>query len=207
MILHQSLDGDLPDAVLGPSTDETLGTEASTQKVNTAEPLPALTCVRAHARLECQVELLLLILARGLIFITLDWRAKVRVDGDKDILDGNERVGRGMSGIWKDCEQPGEVTNAKGNGAQGRGGGGRREDGWGEAWVGMRGRGPHIVLQTWRCKRGMDVHAWSRRWRWDEREGVCIGAWGWCVGSRMRRRMSWGGGESAWEGRGCRRPG
>ena len=52
MILHQSVDDDVPDAVLGLSTDESLGTDASTQKVDPAEPLTALTFVRAHARLE-----------------------------------------------------------------------------------------------------------------------------------------------------------
>ena len=92
------------------------------------------------------------------------------MDGDEDILDGDERVARGMSGVWKDCEQPGEVTTAKGKGGQGRAGSGRGEDGRGEAWVGVRGLGPHIVLQTWRSERGVDVHAWGQRCGWDERE-------------------------------------
>jgi hypothetical protein len=93
-----------------------LGTEASAQEVDTPEPLPALNWVRAHARLERPEDLRLPRLAHGLILIALDCCAKVDVDCQQDILDGDERVSRGMSGIWKDCEQPREVTNAKGKG-------------------------------------------------------------------------------------------
>jgi hypothetical protein len=132
-----SMDDDVPYAVLGLSTNESLGTEASAQEVDTPESLPALDWVLAHARLERPEDLRLPRLVHGLILFTLDCRAKVDVDCLQDILDCDERVARGMSGIWRDCEQPGEVTNAKGKGGQGRGRGGRSEDGRGEAWVGM----------------------------------------------------------------------
>jgi len=133
----QSVDDDVPHAVLGLSANESLGTEASAQKVDTSESLSALNCVRAHARLERAEDIPLPSPAHGLILITLGCRAKVVVDGDQDILDGDERVARGVSGIRIDCEQPGEVTNAKGKGGQGRARSGRREDGWREPWVGM----------------------------------------------------------------------
>ena len=143
--MYQSVDDDVPYAVLGLSANESLGTEASAQKVDTSESLPALNCVRAHARLERAEDIPLSSLAHGLILTTLGCLAKVVVDGDQDILDGDERVARGVSGIWKDCEQPGEGTNAKGKGGQGRVRSGRREDGRGEVWVGMRGLEPYIV--------------------------------------------------------------
>jgi hypothetical protein len=134
-ILRQSLDDDIPYAVFGLSANESLGTIASAQEVDTPEPLPALNWVLAHARLERPEDLRLPRLAHGLIFITLDCRAKVSVDCAQDILDGDKSVPRGMSGIWTDCEQPREVANAKGKGGQGRAGGGRSEDTRGEAWV------------------------------------------------------------------------
>ena len=117
--------------------NESLGTEASAQKVDTPEPFPALNWVRAHARFERLEYILLPGLAHGLILITADCLAKVGVDCEQDIQDGDERVPRGMSGIWKGCEQPGETRDAKGKGRQGRGRGGRSEDGRGEPGVGM----------------------------------------------------------------------
>ena len=156
-ITRQSLDDDVPYVVLGLSTNESLGTEASAQEVDTTEPLLALSLVRSHAGLERPEDLRLPRLAHELILITLDCHAEVTIDSEDDILDGDERVPRGMSGIRKDCEQPGEVTNAKGEGGQGRGGGGRSEDGWWEAWVRMGGLGPHIIPQARCSKRGMKV--------------------------------------------------
>jgi hypothetical protein len=53
--------------------------------------------------------------AHGLILITFDCRAKVEVDGNQDVLNGDEGIPMGgVSSIWEDCKQPGEVTNAKG---------------------------------------------------------------------------------------------
>ena len=112
--LCRSVDDDVPYAVLGLSANESLSTETSAQKVDTPESLPALNWVRAHARFERAEDILLPGLAHGLILVTLDCRAKVEIDGDQDVLDGDERVARGVSGIWKDREEPGEVSNAKG---------------------------------------------------------------------------------------------
>ena len=128
-ILGQLVNDDVPYAVLGLSTNESLGTEASIQEVDAPEPLPALNWVRAHARLERPEDLRFPRLAHCLILIARDSVAKVDVDCEQDILDGDERVTRGMSDIRKDCEYPGEVTNAKDKGGQGRGRGGRNEDG------------------------------------------------------------------------------
>jgi hypothetical protein len=131
------LDSNIPYAVLGLSANESLGTEASAQKVDAPEPLPALNWVRPHARFERPEDLRLPRLAHRLILVTLDCRAKVEVDSEQNILDGDERVSGGTADIRKDCEQPGKATNAKGKGGQGRARGGRSEDTRGEAWVGM----------------------------------------------------------------------
>jgi hypothetical protein len=135
--MRQLVNDDVPYAVLGLSTNESLGTEASAQEVDTPEPLPALNLVRAHARLEGPEDLRLPRLAHGLILLALGCRAKVDEDCEQDILDGDERVLGGMSDIREDREQPREVTNAKCKGRQGRARGGRSEDARGETWVGL----------------------------------------------------------------------
>ena len=114
MILRQLLDDDVPYAVLGLGTNESLGAEASAQKVDTPKTLPALNRVRAHAGLERLEDLRLPRPAQGLIFIAIDSRAKVKIDCEQDILDCDKRVLRGMSGIWRGCELPGKVTDTKG---------------------------------------------------------------------------------------------
>jgi hypothetical protein len=93
--------------------NKSLGTEASTRKVDTLGPLPALNWVRAHARLERSEDLHLPRLAHGLVFVTLGRHANVEVDREEDILDGDDRVPRGMSGIWPDIERPGKVANTR----------------------------------------------------------------------------------------------
>ncbi len=86
-----------------------LGTEASTRKVDTLGLLPAFDWVRAHARLERSEDLHLPRLAHGLMLITLGCHAKVEVDREQDILDGDDRVPRGVSDIWPDIERPDDV--------------------------------------------------------------------------------------------------
>jgi len=78
--------------------------EASTQKVNTPQPFPALNLVRAHARIEGPEYLHLPRPAHGFILVTLDCCAKVEVDREQDILHGDDRILRGMSGIRPDSE-------------------------------------------------------------------------------------------------------
>jgi len=73
-------DNDVPYAILGLGTNESLGTEASAQEVDTPEPLPALNRVHAYAPLECLEDPRLLRLAHGLVFSALDCRAKVEID-------------------------------------------------------------------------------------------------------------------------------
>ena len=72
---------DIPYTVLRLSTNESLGTEASAQKVDTPEPLRALNRVRADAGFERPEDLRLPRLTHGLIIITTDSRAKMKVDG------------------------------------------------------------------------------------------------------------------------------
>lgn len=131
------MDDDVPYAVRGLRANESLSTVASAQKVDTADLLPALNCVRTHARLERPADLRLPKVAHSFILITIDCRVKMDVNCQQDILDSDERVLMELSGIWNDCEWPGEVTKAKRKGGQGRVRGGRSEDGRGEAWVGM----------------------------------------------------------------------
>jgi hypothetical protein len=118
VILRRLVNDDFPYAIL--ITNESLGTEASGQEVDTSEALPALNLVRVDTPLKRPEDLRPPRFAHGLIFITLDCRAKVEVDREQDILDGDESVTRGTPGIRPDCEQPGKVANAKGKGGQWR---------------------------------------------------------------------------------------
>ena len=71
---------DVPHAVLGLSTHESLGTEASAQEVDTPEPLPALNWVRTDAPLELSEDLPFPSPVHSLILAALDCRAKVEVN-------------------------------------------------------------------------------------------------------------------------------
>ena len=103
-MLRQLVNDDVPYAVLGLCTNDSLGTEASTQEVDSPQPLLALNSVRAHARIEGPEDLQLPRLAHGFILVTLDCRAKVGEDREQDILDGDDRIPRGISGIRPDSE-------------------------------------------------------------------------------------------------------
>ena len=149
---------DVPYAILGLSTDESLGKEASAQEVDTPEPLLALNLIQADTLLECPKYFHLPKSLLGLILTALDCRAKVEIDREQDVLDGDDGIPRGIRGIWPDCTQPGKVTNAKCQGGQRRARGGCGENSRGQTWVRLGGVGTHIVQQVWRGERGMDVH-------------------------------------------------
>jgi hypothetical protein len=87
-------DNDVPYAILGLGTDKSLGTEASAQEVDTPEPLPALHWVRADAPLECTEYLRLPRLAHGLILVPLDCRAKMGINREQDVLNGDDGIPR-----------------------------------------------------------------------------------------------------------------
>ena len=89
---------DVPYTILGLRTNEflytkSLGTEASAQEVDTPEPFPALAFIRADTPLKCPEDLRLLRLAHCVILTALDCRAKVEIDREQDILDGDNDKG------------------------------------------------------------------------------------------------------------------
>lgn len=81
------VDGDVPHAVLGVSTDESLGAVASIQEINTSQSLPPLNWVCANTTLELPEDFRLPRLAHGLVLGALHSRAEVVVDGEQDVLD------------------------------------------------------------------------------------------------------------------------
>lgn len=184
-------DYDVPYAVLGLGADKSLGTEASAKEVDSSESLPALHWVRADAPLECTEDLRLPRLAHGLILGALDCRAKVGINREQDVLNGDDPVPRRKSGIRPDVEHPGKIANAKRQRGQWRAGGGLAEDGRGETWVCVGGLRPHIVQKAGRRKRKMNVHAWSERSWWNVGERMTLGDGRWGVDLRLGRRMVW----------------
>ena len=76
--LH-SVNDDLPYIILRLSTDETLCAEASAQEVDKQEPLPLLNWIRGNAVLEHPPYFRLPGLVHGLILMSLDHRAEVKV--------------------------------------------------------------------------------------------------------------------------------
>ena len=126
---------DVPHAILGLSPHESLCTEASAQEVDTPEPLPALDWVRTDAPLESSEYFRLPRPVHSLILAALDCRAKVEVDREQDVLDGDDGIPRRTCGFWPHGKQPGKVANAKCKGGLWRAGGGLGEDFPGQMWV------------------------------------------------------------------------
>ena len=87
-------DDNAPCDVLELSTNESLGTEASAQKVNAPEPFPALAFIRADTPPKYLEDLRLPRLARGIILTALGCHAKVEVDREQDVLDGDDIIPR-----------------------------------------------------------------------------------------------------------------
>ena len=194
------MNDDVPDAVLGVRTDETLSANASVQEVDTSEPLPTLSGISTNTTLELAEDLRLPRLAHGLILGTLDGRAEVVVDGEQHVVDSDVGFPRRECGIGENVEHPGEVTHTKSQRGQRRVGGGRSEDGRRELWVVLGWGIPHVVLEVGRDERGMETHAGCQRCWWDEWEGVCLRDWGRGVDLGMwdgrivrerRRRVGW----------------
>ena len=86
-------DDNAPD-VLELSTNESLGTEASAQEVNAPESFPALTFIYADTPPKYLEDLRLPRLAHGVILTALDCHAKVEVDREQDVLDGDDVIPR-----------------------------------------------------------------------------------------------------------------
>jgi len=141
---------DVPHAVLGVGTDETLSADASVQEIDTSEPLPALNGISANATLELAEDLRLPRLAHGLILGTLDGRAEVVVDGEQHVVDSDVGFPGRESGVGEDVEHPWKVTHTKTQRGQWRAGSGRGEDGWREVWVVLGWGITHVVLEAGR---------------------------------------------------------
>ena len=145
-----SVNDDVPHAVLGVRSDETLSADASVQEIDTSEPLPALKGISANTTLELAEDLRLPRLAHGLILGTLDGRAEVVVDGEQHVVDSDVRFPGRESGVGENIEHPGKVTHTKSQRGKWRAGGGRGEDRGRQVWV-VLGRGiPHVVLEAGR---------------------------------------------------------
>jgi len=110
---HRSVDGDVPDAVLGISTDESLSAEVPVQKVDTSQSLPSLDWVCADATLKLLVDFPLPGLAHGIILAPLDGSAQVEVDGEEDVLDGDIGFPGREARVGGNIEQPRQVTHTK----------------------------------------------------------------------------------------------
>jgi hypothetical protein len=145
-----SVNDDVPHAVLGVRTDETLSAHASVQEVDTSEPLPALDGIGANTTLELAEDLRLPGLAHGLVLGTLDGRAEVVVDGEQHVVDGDVGLAGRESGVGENVEHPGQVTHPKTQGGQRRAGGGRGEDRGRELRVVLGWGIAHVVLEAGR---------------------------------------------------------
>ncbi len=184
---HRSVDGDVPDAVLGISTDESLSAEVPAQKVDTSQSLPSLDWVCADATLKLLVDFPLPGLAHGIILAPLDGSAQVVVNGQEDVLDGDIGIPRREAGVGGNIEQPRQVTHTKPQSGQWGARGRLSKDCWRKAWVGLGGGRTHVVLKVRRDERGMEVHTGGHRCGWDERKGICLGDWRRCVDAGMWR--------------------
>ena len=78
---HDSVDDDIAHAVLGMSTDESLGAMASIQQVDTLKPLPPLNWIWANTTLKLPEDFRLPRLAHDLILGALHIHAEVVMDG------------------------------------------------------------------------------------------------------------------------------
>ena len=87
---------DVPYPVPGLSTNESLGTEASVQEIDTPEPICALNFIRTDAPLKCLKDLYPPRLAHGVILTALDCLANVEVDCEQDVPDGDDGILRRM---------------------------------------------------------------------------------------------------------------
>lgn len=101
---HDSVDDDIPHAVLGMSTDESLGAVASIQEVDTLKPLPPLNWVPANTMLELPEDFRLPRLARGFILGALHSRAEMVVDGEQDVLNCDVGLPRREAGVGGNVE-------------------------------------------------------------------------------------------------------
>lgn len=211
---HRSVDGDVPDAVLGISPDESLSAEASVQKVDTSQALPSLDWVCADATLKLLVDFPLPGLAHGIILAPLDGSTQVVIDGEEDVLDGDIGLPGREAGVGGNIEQPRQVTHTKPQSGQWGARGRLSKDCLRKAGVGLGGGRTHVVLKVWRDERGMEVHTGGHRCRRDEWKGVCLGDWRGCVHAGMWRGgirrevrgIAWRRERHAREGRGRRRP-
>lgn len=153
-----------------------MGDNVATQKVDTSETFPALSRVASNAPLERLANFSLPRLAHGVVLISLDLRAEMVVQANKNVLNG-DHAPRRLLGVRPNGAVPGEASNANWKGPQRWAGRGLHESGWGQLEVGVVGVVTHVVLQTWRGQHGVEVYTGGKRRGGDIWESMGLGNW------------------------------